>query len=96
LSTPCTGTPCFLDQIGTEVSSVTRSATGTYTFNFSRTYTKLKCIIKASSSGATSLGTAPNLLQCSSCSSLATVTTQVPSAGALADSIGVVICHGII
>jgi len=42
--TACTASPCsYLDQIGTAVSSITRSGSGAYSLNTARTYTKLKC-----------------------------------------------------
>lgn len=43
-TTACSASPCsYLDQIGTAVSSVTRSGTGQYALVTSKTYAKLKC-----------------------------------------------------
>lgn len=43
-TTVCSSSPCaYLDQIGTNVTSITRSSTGVYVVNLSRTFDKIKC-----------------------------------------------------
>lgn len=78
-TTDCTASPCsYLDQLGSgNVTSVTRTATGTYTVNFPRTYSKLKCDVRWVNNGfdAAELqgfvgSTASSPLSCSNCSTL--------------------------
>lgn len=90
-TTVCSASPCsYLDQIGNAVTSITRSGTGTYSLNTSKTYSKLKCqvgYVPGASWGS------QNVINCSNCNtqSFQTVTT----APALADSFGTLICQGI-
>ena len=88
-STVCSASPCFIDQIGTIVSSITRSGTGTYVLNLNKTYSKLKC-------SQVVLGTAVYALsqpiQCSSCNSANFVSANTSSAAL--DTFGTIICQG--
>ena len=80
-TTVCSATPCsYLDQIGNSVSSITRSGTGAYSVNSSRTYSKFKCMFTAGSivAGSTT--------SCSNCNALNFSTT--------ADSYGTLLCQG--
>jgi len=92
-NTSCTASPCsYLDQIGNNVTSVTRSTAGSYTANFSKTFSKLKCSATVIQNGvanayASSQGT------CSSCSNLSFFTTS--SAGTQQDTSGTLLCQGI-
>jgi len=93
-STACTASPCsFLDQIGTAVTSITRTGTGAYTINLPRTYAKIKCVGNANVPGS-NVGLFQNapLLQCSSCSTLSFYTLNVSLAAA--DTNGTIICQG--
>lgn len=90
-NTSCTASPCsYLDQIGNSVTSVTRSAQGNYTVNFSKTYSKVKCTWTGSS--ASSGVMAASNYRCESCSSLAFDTAR-RSDGVPEDSRGTIICH---
>lgn len=80
-TTVCSASPCsYLDQIGSAVTSVTRSGTGAYSLNAARTYTKLKC----SFTGGTIV--AGSTASCAACSALTFATT--------ADSYGTLLCVG--
>jgi hypothetical protein len=87
-TTVCSASPCsYLDQIGTSVASVTRSAGGIYSLNTVATYAKLKCN-----------GNAGNGLEiqfptsfCSNCSSLA---FQSDNFSLAFDSFGTITCQG--
>lgn len=51
-STPCTtGTCAFLDQVGTVVNSVQWLSTGNYSAEFSKRYSKVKCVAAGTGSG---------------------------------------------
>lgn len=91
-TTVCSASPCsYLDQIGSVVTSVTRNATGSYTPNFSKTYTKLKCVANAAVVGGGSIRV-PEIIQCANCSSVTFKT--LGSSGADADSSGTLLCQG--
>ena len=92
-ATFCTTSPCTVDQIGNIVTSMTRGSAGNYTINLDRTYSKVQCTYNGLSSGATSMGVSPTLLKCSNCSSLS-IATQIPPAGAIADTLGSLVCVG--
>ena len=88
--TDCTASPCsYLDQIGDRVSSVTRSSTGAYTFNFNRTYLKLKCTQSSTAGGDLGIS---SRIGCNNCAS--TNTQYGDSAGSARDAHGEVLCHG--
>ena len=84
-ATACSGSPCFIDQIGTAVSSVTRSGAGQYTLNTARSYAKLACT-----------GSAPSRMHgrivCSNCSGGSFTTEN--SGAATADAFGTLNCVG--
>ena len=93
LTTICSvspGTPCFIDQIGSAVASITRSSVGAYVLNTTKTYIKLKCM------SSVSTNTTVNLLQatmsCASCSSLPF--SYVQPTVAYIDSLGTLLCQG--
>ena len=94
-SAPCNASPCsYLDQIGSSVTSITRSGPGAYSLNLSKTYSKLKCSLTASS-GASSNNVAysPSTLTCSTaCSALA---FDVRYSSGLLDVFGTILCQGI-
>ena len=90
-TTACTASPCsFLNQIGNGVSSVTRSATGTYTVNTSKTYTKLFCLAGPSQSnfGAVMV----NQCTTSSCTSFGILSRSVSNVDT--DTVGTIHCQG--
>ncbi len=87
ISTACTASPCFIDQIGTGVSSVTRASTGVYALNTVRTYTKLRCT--AQTNGLSVYGT----FACNSCSSISPINVT-DSSFAFTDRFGVINCVG--
>ena len=91
-TTACTASPCsYLDQIGNVVTSVTRSTTGTYTANFSKTYAKLKC----SPVGSYGNGTGISIINGTRCENCSAFTFDiVNSAAALADRPATLVCQG--
>jgi hypothetical protein len=89
IGTQCTASPCFVDQVGSEVSSITRSAAGNYTLNFSRTYSKIRC---TGVSQGNSYGSHGGLSSCNNCSSMSFVTVNFSQT--LQDTTGTMICHG--
>jgi len=93
-TTVCSASPCsYLDQIGTEVTSVTRASAGAYTVNLSRTYTKLKCTINGSLSSTTP-ATFTNMF-CSSCNSIGISSYNIDAAPPIAiNSNGTFTCVG--
>jgi hypothetical protein len=91
-STPCSASPCsYLDQIGNNVTSVTRSGAGTYTANFIKTFAKVKCSISNSVTNTVN-STIPGGAQCNSCSSL--TFDVINTATALADRALTLYCIG--
>ena len=93
LTTVCSGTPCFIDQIGTAVSSITRASTADYFLNTVKTYTKLKCTLSASSSSVNMAGLNARNLSCANCSSLEFITKR-PTTETDIDSFGTISCMG--
>lgn len=93
-STVCSASPCsYLDQIGTAVSSITRSGSGAYTLNLARTYTKLKCV--ATGSRVTNIVSVYIAMSCASCSTIAMTSYTVDAAPVVAaDTFGSVMCQG--
>lgn len=92
-TTNCSSSPCsYLDQIGSEVTSVTRASTGLYTLNLASTYAKLKCGLGGLLTGGTDAARFTTPLQCSTCSTL--VFTTANQAGTVADTAGTIVCHG--
>ena len=90
-TTNCTASPCsYLDQIGTTVSSITRSTAGTYVLNLSKTFTKLKC---TGSMGTTGNGATLDSMTGAATSAL-TFTVKSNTGGSLTDGFGTLICHG--
>jgi hypothetical protein len=89
LTTNCTGTPCFIDQVGSAVSSITRASTGTYSLNTTKTYNKLKCTGNAKSLAISfaSIITTP----CSSCSAISFITEDN---AVTRDTVGTLTCQG--
>lgn len=84
----CNSSPCAIDQLGTDVSSITRLGAGSYSLNMARTYTKLRCTGNATAAQYLTVTT----MSCNSCSSL---TFQTPNLGAtLIDSTGTLNCLG--
>lgn len=93
-TTICSASPCsYLDQIGSAVTSVTRSGTGAYRLNTSKTFTKLKCAQPSFNLGGTGRGTIITSLQCSNCSSI--VFQIHDSHNVNQDAAGTMLCQGI-
>lgn len=88
--TPCTSSPCALDQIGTAVTNVTRTVTGSYLVNFARTYVKAKC--SGASAQSNNQGQQLVDFSCLNCSSLP-VSIGTPGTAAY-DSHPNLICQG--
>lgn len=89
-TTVCSASPCsYLDQIGNNVTSVTRNSVGSYTANLSKTYSKVKCNINARS--AAYLTTSP--VRCENCSSISFGTDN--TGGSVTDSYGTLHCQAI-
>ena len=93
-TTNCSASPCsYLDQIGNAVTSVTRSGTGQYALNLSKTYTKLKCSYNLYSSGGGIAAFFGGNTTCANCSSLSFNTAY--GGGTVGDSFGTLVCQGI-
>jgi microcystin-dependent protein len=91
-TTSCSASPCsYLDQIGTAVTSMTRSGVGAYSMNLARTYTKLKCNLSLNNA-AGNIGLIYNGMSCSSCSGFAFNTYN--NGPAASDSAGTLLCQG--
>jgi hypothetical protein len=91
-TTICSVSPCsYLDQIGTAVSSITRSSVGTYSLNTIKTYAKLKC--SQPTQGGVSTYVIASNLQCLNCNAL-TFLSQTRAAGAAEDTFGTISCMG--
>lgn len=92
-TTVCSASPCsYLDQIGNNVTSVTRSSTGLYTINFSKTFSKAKCIV--SPVGQVVDNNGGQYTSCTNCSTLPFRSTA-PATGSAGDSYGNIHCQGI-
>ena len=91
-TTVCSASPCFIDQIGNAVTSVTRGSQGIYNVNFSKTYAKIKCTVNAASgiqnvtTGTNPTGTNANSIQ---------IITAVFGGSGVADTYGTILCQGI-
>lgn len=90
ISTACSGSPCFIDQIGTAVSSITRTSAGTYVLNTAKTYTRLNC--SPTNKDWISQNRLATGVECTSCNS-ATFSTANTSLS-VADAYGGLICQG--
>lgn len=83
------GTCAYLDQIGNYVSSVVWTATGTYTINFNKTYTKLKCM---TSLQIISEALSRNRVRCENCNSVQMIT--INSSNEAVNTFGTLYCQG--
>jgi microcystin-dependent protein len=93
-TTVCSASPCsYLDQMGGAVTSVTRSSTGVYSLNTSKTYSKLKCNYTGYNGINVPIGLGESQLACAS-SNACSFATRRTDTGALADSFGTIICMG--
>lgn len=91
-TTACSASPCsYLNQIGNAVTSITRSGTGQYVLNLSKTYTKLKCTNSLMISTA-SPGNGSDL-NCSSSASCSFI-TGTSGIGTRNDTYGTINCIG--
>lgn len=92
-TTVCSASPCsYLDQIGTAVTSVTRSGAGAYTMNLSKTYLKLKCSFTMNNGGSSSIHLAGGAPSCTNCNALSFNTALENNVAT--DSLGTVDCKG--
>ena len=91
----CSSASCFVDAIGTSVTSMTRSSVGSYVLNLNKTFTKLKCVLNYESSGS-GYGVGKGQYKCSNCSSLSIPTPAhvTSTTTTSADSFGTILCHG--
>lgn len=92
VSTSCTGTPCFIQQIGNLVSSLTRASTGTYTMNLSKTYSNLICSLTPIQNTANNVAIRAAPLACTNCNSISFTTGVQGSANF--DTSGTLHCQG--
>lgn len=91
VTTVCSASPCsYLDQIGTGLSSVTRTGAGLYTLNFARTYLKAKCIVQ----GSTATQSAGVGLSSASCVSCSTLSFTARDSNSTQDIYGNIVCDG--
>lgn len=95
-TTVCSASPCsYLDQIGSAVTSVTRTISGQYAANFSKTYSKVKCaasVLNPTGTGAIPYGSVSFNVSCSNCNSLV-FASIIPSTGGYTDSFGTFVCQ---
>lgn len=91
-STACTTGSCTVNQIGTALSIVTRSSTGTYANTYGKTYTKLQCDIFGVSGAASNIGYSKSYY-CENCNTLSMFIANSNNT-ALADGWGFVDCLG--
>lgn len=91
-TTNCTVSPCsYLDQIGSAVSTITRSSTGAYILNTLKTYANLKCTgVARSSTGAFENFLGGSCVASSSCA----FSTGVSDLGTTRDTNGTLMCQG--
>lgn len=92
VSTVCSGTPCFIQQIGNLVSSITRSGTGGYTLNTVNTYSGLICSLTPIQNTANAVAIRAAPLACTNCNSLSFTTGVQGSANF--DTSGTLFCQG--
>lgn len=92
-TTVCSASPCsYLDQIGSSVSSITRSSSGTYVMNTNKTYAKLKCVgVAANGSNFMSLNGTAIPMTCTNCNAFS---FQTGVAATLTDGFGTLYCQG--
>ena len=92
-TTVCSASPCsYLDQIGNNVTNVTRGGAGSYTLNLTKTYSKLKCTFSGDgSAGYVAQGFG---LSCSNCSTMP-FNTRTAQTNTVNDAYGSMICQGI-
>jgi hypothetical protein len=96
LSTPCSTSPCLINQVGSVVSSVTRTSTGSYTVNFVNSMDKVHCAYGSGTSSAGDAIISYGLSSCSSpCSNITFSTRQASSVATLRDSYGSIVCTGV-
>lgn len=91
-TTACTASPCsYLDQIGNYVTSVTRGGSGSYTANFGKTHSKVKCSIESNSPAGNGIS---GSIRCENCNSISFYTVNANVAGLpFFDTYGTVNCH---
>lgn len=94
LTTACSASPCAtIDQIGSAVTSITRSGSASYAVNTARTYSKLKCTGSGGNgSNFLSIGGTTSSMTCSNCSSLP---FQTGTGATAADGFGTLTCQGL-
>lgn len=91
-TTVCSASPCsYLDQIGTAVSSITRSTAGVYSLNVARTYAKLKCQVSGWIAGVGGTMT-DGTMSCPNCATLAFNTRSDTNTSS--DTYGTLMCQG--
>jgi hypothetical protein len=93
-ATVCSGSPCFIDQIGTGVSSITRTSAGTYVLNTVRSYTKLRCTGNAGYLGGGLRGVVTAYVPSSPSSTVNFETVAASTGNNLTDSYGTLNCMG--
>jgi hypothetical protein len=85
----------YLDQIGTMFNATSgvahRGSTGLYTLNFTKTYSKVKCVSQVSDTVQGSVIVTGAILSCASCS---TMDFQTGNTSALQNSLGSISCQG--
>jgi hypothetical protein len=92
VNSTCNTSPCYVRQIGSAVSSVTRSGSASYAANFAKTYSQLNCTASATNGGTNAGITAYTpILSCVNCNSF-TFATGNP--GATVDTYGTFYCQG--
>lgn len=94
-TTVCSASPCsYLDQIGNYVTSVTRSGTGVYSLNTTKTYSKLKCTMTSQNVANSNNNQANNITPCAgSCNAIVFRTTSLGNVAD--DSNGTLMCDAI-
>ena len=91
-SCAASGTCTYLDQIGNAVTSVVAGATGTYTINFAKTYSKVFCFGDGADTAGVTAIRAYHIVSCSNCASTTFYTQDLASTNAI--SYGKITCDG--
>ena len=94
VNTVCSSSPCFIDQIGTGVSSINRTSAGTYVLNTVRSYTKLRCTGNAGYLGGGLRGVLTAYVPSSPSSTVNFETVAASTGNNLTDSYGTLNCMG--
>jgi hypothetical protein len=91
-TTVCSASPCsYFDQIGSYVTSITRTGAGAYSLNLNQTFQTVNCT-HAPRNPAVTVWAGQSILHCKNCSSLSF--SSISFSNIPTDSHGSIVCHG--